>query len=62
MKKKIARGDRPRRWRAHRHCTNGRAVSSITWSVVTVRSAVLQVERGRMITVCAVGLSNILSI
>ena len=26
----IAEEDRPRRWRAHRHCTNGRAVSPIT--------------------------------
>ena len=26
----IAQEDRPRGWRAHRHCTNGRAVSPIT--------------------------------
>ena len=35
----IAEEDRPRRWRAHRHCTNGRAVSPITCWVALVPKA-----------------------
>jgi len=37
----IAEADRPRRWRAHRHCTNGRAVSRFTCWVALALNAEL---------------------
>jgi hypothetical protein len=45
----IAEEDRPRRWRAHRHCTNGRAVSPI---ILVAGKEFLLTRRLQMDRVC----------